>query len=47
MDPWDNMKNNDICIRVVLEKRKQGIENLFVEIITEGFPILVEKRHMS
>ena len=46
----DNMKQNNIHIMEIPEgeEGKQGIENLFEEIMTKIFPNLVkEKRHTS
>ena len=46
----DNMKHNNIHITGIPkgEESKQGIENLFEEMLTENFPNLVkEKRHTS
>ena len=42
----DNMKNNNICIMGIPEgeESKQGIENLFEEIMTENFPNLVKEK---
>ena len=46
----DNMKHNNIHIMGIPEgeENKQGIKNLFEEIMTKNFPNLVkEKRHTS
>ena len=40
------MKRNSICIMCIPERKdsKQGIENLFEEIMTENFPNLVKEK---
>ena len=42
----DNMKHNNICIIGISEREesKQGIENLFEEIMTKNFPNLVKDK---
>ena len=45
-DLWDNMKCNNTCTIGVPkgEKRAEGIENLFEEIMTKNFPNLVKEK---
>ena len=42
----DNMKHNNICIMGMIEgsESKQGIKNLFEEIMTENFPNLMKEK---
>ena len=46
----DNMKRNNICIIGIPEgkEEKQGIENLFEQVMMENFPNLIgEKSHTN
>ena len=44
---WDNNRCNNIHIIGISEDRKQGIENLFEEIITVNFPNLRKEKDIQ
>ena len=48
-DLLENMKHNNIFIKGIPEgeKRAQGIENLFEEIMAENFPNLVKEKDIQ